>query len=71
MPTLQLDQTALTKKIQTTVAETVASTMHEILSDPEYFDELQAWVKRRLTKSTQGATSLQSVKNRLAMRRKR
>ncbi|MBI4252723.1 hypothetical protein HY623_00870 [Candidatus Uhrbacteria bacterium] len=68
MPSLQLDPATLTKKIQVTVAETVASTMREILMDQEYFCELQPWVQKRLAKKPQKTISLREVKRRLKAR---
>lgn len=71
MPSVQLDQTLLTKKIQVTVAETVASTMYDILTDPEYFYELQPWVKKRLAIVPKKTISLEEMKKRLQSKRKK
>ena len=71
MPSLQLDTATLTKKIQVTVAETVANTMRDILTDPEYFCELQPWVKKRLALVPTKTFSLDEVKKKLKSKRKK
>lgn len=69
MPTVQFDSAALTKKIQITVAETVAHTMRDIFADPEFLCDLQPWVKKRLTKKPKTTLSLKEVKDQLRLNR--
>ena len=49
------------KKINNLIRKTIIETISQILKDPDYNSELQAWVKKRLKKNYKNLAPLEEI----------